>query len=179
LKIDAGDIAPVEIVPPTNKPASITGLIIIYLFLVGLPLASLPFILKAGNSRLIAPLAVSGDWSFEFGGNAASIHCPWPGFKFESANIVQSGSGLTIFFSGPSRLTLLGTLHGSDVQGHERVSQREVFRRDGPELGFTATVRGQGKDRSMEGNLFFDSATGCGILPFLATRSGNSRRIVQ
>jgi hypothetical protein len=173
------DVAPLEIEPLTNKRASIAGVAIAYLVLVGLPLASLPFILKAGNSRLTAPLAISGDWGFEFGGNATSVYCPWPGLKFENANIVQSGSELTIFFPGPSGMTLLGTLHGVDVQGRERVSRRAAFRGDRPELGLTATVREQGKDRSIEGNLFFDSAAGCGILPFVALRPGNSRRTVQ
>lgn len=167
-----------EIEPLTNKRASTASVAIAYLILVGLPLTLLPFLLKTGSSRLRAPLAIAGDWGLKFGESTASVSCPWPGLKPEIASIAQSGSEITIFFPDPSGLTVLATLHGSDLRGREQTS-RSTARGGRPELGLTATVRGQGKDRSMEGNLFFDSIAGCGTLSFVALRPVDSRRTSQ
>jgi hypothetical protein len=179
LKADTkSGAASLEIEPLTNKRASTASVAIAYLILVGLPMTLLPFLLKAGSSRLTAPLAIAGDWGLKFGESTASVSCPWSGPKPQIASIAQSGSEITISFPDPSGLTLQGTLHGSDLRGRERAS-RSTVRDRRPELGLTATVRGQSKDRSMEGHFFFDSIAGCGTVSFVAVRRIDSRRTSQ
>jgi hypothetical protein len=162
-----------EIEPRTNQRASRASMAVAYVLMVGLPLLSLPAMIRAGK-HLPAPPAIAGDWRFDFAASDSSIGCPWPRVQSARVEITQTGEQAALVFKDASGATLNASLHGNGLEGSEDIGRRTA-RSDQPALGLTAIIRGQGKDRVVEGKLFFASRAACGALPFVASKQGSER----
>jgi len=140
----------------------------VYLLLVGIPLAALAAILRAGG-RLHAPPPVAGEWRVDV-----------PGFPVDGAGgeappraltVSQSGAHLSVAFAGRE---LRGTLEGDSlaVASHEvRFTPPRCFRGD---LEVRARVDTAARPERMSGTVGVPGA--CADLPFTAVRRVRAAR---
>lgn len=87
--------------------------LLLYVLLVGLPLAGVSGVLYLGR-RLEAPASVRGNWQLEVEGSAACQSS-----LGEALSVAQSGPALHLAFSGAAQLTLVGQVHGLRVTASE------------------------------------------------------------
>ena len=127
-----------------------------YLLLVGLPLAGLLGILKAGRG-IPAPLSIAGEWRMEVDKEPA---CPSPpgSILWQLAfTVSQSGHDALITVSDGVGTTLKGAINGETLTTKS----------------FIATIRGTQDARTLDGKVHFP---GCAPVGFHATRQASRKR---
>lgn len=92
--------------------------IVAYILLVGLPLAGLVGVLRAGR-HLAAPISIEGTWTLEAGANrAAGQPCDQAVASLLNSSLVvsQSGKTLELTLNGISKTVVSGELHGREFR---------------------------------------------------------------
>lgn len=150
--------------------------VLVYFFLVGLPLLGLMGILRAGR-MLIPPLFVGGAWNVEadFGaGVTSSCRNLLSSVQQPFFSISQSGPDLVFNLNNPQKTNILGGIRATSmVMGSESVeaSAGEPGGCADPRaITLEATVGSQGGRRILTGTLGIAGCESCGRIPFRAVR---------
>ena len=144
-----------------------------YLLLVGLPLAALAGVLKAGRT-LTAPISIDGTWKVE---TNASLPTSQPCDKAvasllgSSVVISQSGKSLELTFAGASRAAA-GKLEARSISAS--LSAPSGCRND-QTLTFLASVENEPKAKSLTGSLSASNCPSCAPTEFRAQRQPKSQ----
>ncbi|MGH9496536.1 MAG: hypothetical protein ACRD3B_16155 [Candidatus Sulfotelmatobacter sp.] len=133
--------------------------VIAYIVLVGIPLAGLAFVLKAGN-HLAAPYAVDGSWKFEVPDAPLASACSsFLSISGAAVSVSQSGKLLVISLNGK---TATGTLDGKSLRA-QFVGTDDAPGCSDHALTLAATLETGTEPRSMAGSLSFSNCASCSV----------------
>jgi hypothetical protein len=147
--------------------------IISYIFLVGVPLAGIAGILRAGKG-MVAPTSVNGVWKL-----VADADRLIPGPCGEavmasktSLTISQSGNFFTLAFDGATEAQGEGAIQGTALKASMLLAQNSSGTgcTAAQPLTLTATVDPTSDPRSLAGVISADSCPGCAPISFHAIR---------
>ncbi len=148
--------------------------ILLYLFLVGVPVLAVSEVLRAGQ-RLRPPVFVEGTWMIERDAGAEAS-CSDDVISSDSTvlTISQSGPHLVLTLNGRNRTTLEGEIHDAKITavtaGFASLSSPDSQGAAVPEIQLNATVeRTSGSDRLL-GALVFNPCPSITATPFSAKR---------
>jgi hypothetical protein len=157
--------------------------VIAYIVLVGLPLAGLAGVLRAGRS-LKAPASVDGTWKLQ---RDASQSNPGPCTQvvasiFNSSLVIsQSGNSVILTFPGTPKASGSGAIEGQILRGVLVPSDSSASDCAGDaRVTLTATIDPKADPRMLTGVLSLDNCASCADTKFSAvrlprTRSGEAR----
>lgn len=143
--------------------------IIAYILLVGLPLAGLAGVLRAGR-HLAAPISIDGTWKVEANANpAAAEPCDRAISSLLSSSLVvsQSGKSLELTLNGASKTIVPGELEGRDLKAS--LGSRSGCPSDQPVV-LMASIDPKTEPKSLTGSLSLASCASCAPLEFHAVR---------
>jgi len=143
--------------------------IIAYILLVGLPLAGLAGVLRAGR-HLTAPISIDGTWKVEVSANRpAAQPCDQAisSLLSSSLSVSQSGKTVELTLNGSSKTVVPGHLEGSDLKAS--LGERSGCPAD-QAVTLMASVDPKSEPRSMAGSLSVAGCASCAQLEFRAVR---------
>lgn len=154
--------------------------VVVYFFLVGVPLLALVGILRAGRA-LTPPKSVGGAWLVK--ADFTSLQDPkcrdlLLGVKQPFINISQSGPDLVFTLNNPEKTTIQGNIRGSSLtMGSVGVDLPEAQTGeclDPQSIYLNAQVNNLGGQRMLSGGLGIKGCKACAIVPFRAVRSNGA-----
>jgi hypothetical protein len=143
--------------------------IVAYILLVGLPLAGLAGVLRAGR-HLKAPIAIDGTWKIETTAKVAATQpCDQAIASLLTSSLVvsQSGQTLELTLNGVSRTTVAGELDGSNLKAS--IGSRTGCPADQP-VTLVASVDPKTEPKSLTGSFSVANCASCSPLEFRAAR---------
>lgn len=155
-------------------------LVVVYLFLVGIPLLGLLAILRAGES-LTPPQSVGGSWKLEADFSPlANKACRdlLLNVKQPFLSISQSGPSVVLTLNNPERTTLPGTLQNSSISAGVGPTTDPAHDSadciDPHAIRLRAEIAREAGDRILIGTLSIAGCPGCAPVPFRAQRQSSS-----
>jgi hypothetical protein len=142
--------------------------IVAYVVLVGVPLAGLAGVLKAGR-RLSAPISIDGTWKIEAKASlTASQPCNQAIASLLDSPLVVSQSGKTLeltFKGGAAKITVPGELEGRKIEAS--LGLAAGCPADQP-VTLTASVDPKAEPKLLTGSLSASNCVGCTPVEFRA-----------
>ena len=144
-----------------------------YLLFVGLPLAGLTAILRAGRN-LVAPLSVDGTWTVETEPGQAALSLCLKSAANVPVTISQSGRNLAFHMAGDPRVISSGRIDGDLLRASLLPEPEWLMKSDiCPNisgLSLTARINRMSRPRTLEGMLSVTGCASCRPVRFKAIR---------
>lgn len=155
-------------------------LLVVYLFLVGIPLVGLLAILRAGE-RLTPPQSVGGSWKLEADfSSLANKACRdlLSNVKQPFLSISQSGPSVALALNNAQRTTLPGTLRNSSISAGVEPTTGPADNAadciDTRAIRLQADIAKEAGQRILIGTLSIAGCPSCTPVPFRAQRQSSS-----
>jgi hypothetical protein len=155
--------------------------VIVYVFLVLLPLAALAGILRAGRN-VKAPISVDGAWNLTIDSTQLNSLPCGKDLAAESERTIllsQSGKGFLLTFANGPRVSANGTLDGTTLRASLTPSREwsaEAGCGAGRQLSLQATVNPSSQPKSMRGSLSVEDCSSCVPVEFQAVQQAAPTR---
>jgi len=142
--------------------------VVAYILLVGLPLAGLAGVLKAGR-HLAAPIAIDGSWKLEAEASHPASPCDQAIASLLSSNLIvsQSGRSLELTLGTAPKIEFLGQLEGNNIGGS--MTAASGCGDDQPVI-LAASIDPKSEPKSLAGTLSVGNCTSCTRVEFRAVR---------
>lgn len=134
-------------------------LILLYLFLVGMPILGVLAILRLGEN-LTPPVSVGGAWNIEISSQTGdNLACSNPLMSSQQPilTISQSGPRLLLIFNDPARTTLIGEIHEATITARTPGHGANATADETARLYLEARVDRQTEPDRLQGTFAFSS----------------------
>ena len=152
--------------------------VIAYVLLVGLPLAGLAGVLRAGRS-LTAPMSVDGVWKVQADAspvNAEGCSHALTSLSNSSLVISQSGKSVMLSFEGSPKASGSGTLEGQSLRGSVIASDSSASAcGSDQQITLAAAIDPKADPKSLTGVLSVSGCPSCAEIKISATRLPRTR----